>query len=294
MRIVIVSGLSGSGRSVALHVLEDIGYFCIDNLPLSMLPHLMQELHADDEPLGDRVAIGLDARNRTADLEDLKAKIASIRETGAQCEILFLKTDDDTLLKRFSETRRKHPLAREDSSLRDAIAEERVRLMPVLNLADLVIDTTRTSVYDLSGEIRQRVASREPYQLSIMIESFGFKHGIPRDADYVFDLRGLPNPYWEPALREQTGLDAAVIRFFEQQPMVGEMRNSILAFLQQWIPSFENFNRNYLTIAVGCTGGQHRSVYVAEQLAESLRCDYPLISVRHQELISSGGNTAFS
>ncbi|MEL7296732.1 MAG: RNase adapter RapZ [Pseudomonadota bacterium] len=294
MRIVIVSGLSGSGRSVALHVLEDIGYFCIDNLPLSMLPHLMQELNADDEPLGDRVAIGLDARNRTADLEDLKSKIASVRETGAQCEVLFLKTEDDTLLKRFSETRRKHPLARDDSSLRDAIAEERVRLMPVLNLADLVIDTTRTSVYELSSEIRQRVASREPHQLSIMIESFGFKHGIPRDADYVFDLRGLPNPYWEPALREQTGLDAAVIRFFEQQPMVREMHDSILAFLQQWIPSFENFNRNYLTVAVGCTGGQHRSVYVAEQLAESLRSDYPLISVRHQELISSGGNTAFS
>ncbi|MEN7342236.1 MAG: RNase adapter RapZ [Pseudomonadota bacterium] len=286
MRIVIVSGLSGSGRSVALNTMEDLGYFCVDNLPLSLLPTLMRDLEADDTPHGDKVAIGVDARNKSTDIQELRSHIDAVRAAGAHCEILFLKTDDNTLLKRFSETRRKHPLAVNDVSLRDAIAQERARLMPILNLADLVIDTTRTSVYDLRDEIRNRIAGREPHQLSILVESFGFKHGLPRDVDYVFDLRCLPNPYWEPTLREHTGLDATVARFLEEKPLVNAMEKSIVDFLLEWIPAFQNFSRSYLTIGIGCTGGQHRSVYMAERVASALRAQYPMVTVRHQELIA--------
>ncbi|MEL6869316.1 MAG: RNase adapter RapZ [Pseudomonadota bacterium] len=287
-RLVVVSGLSGSGKSVALKVFEDLNYYCIDNLPVSLLDKLTQDLLADGSTRGDKVAIGIDARNKPADLQKLSEQISRLKSRGTSAEVLFLQTADDVLLKRYGETRRKHPLATADMSLREAIARERVALAPVLVLADLIIDTTRTSVYELRDLVRERIAPREAHKLSILIESFGFKHGLPSDADYVFDVRCLPNPYWEPKLRQQTGLDQGVIAFFEQQPIVAEMHDSIIAFCRQWLPQFRNFNRSYLTIAIGCTGGQHRSVYMAERIARTLSdTDHATITVRHHELVAS-------
>ncbi|MEO0575893.1 MAG: RNase adapter RapZ [Pseudomonadota bacterium] len=287
-RLVVVSGLSGSGKSVALNVLEDLGYYCIDNLPVSLLDHLMHDVMSDGSARGDKIAIGIDARNTSSDLNMLSEQVSRLRSRGISTEVLYLQTADDVLLKRYGETRRKHPLASGDVSLREAISKERVTLSPVLDVADLIIDTTRTSVYELRDLVRERVAPRDVHRLSILIESFGFKHGLPADADYVFDVRCLPNPYWEPKLRQQTGLDNAVIEFFNSEDIVDRMHDSILDFCEQWLPQFRNFNRSYLTIAIGCTGGQHRSVYMAERLAGTLRkTDANMITVRHNELLAN-------
>ena len=284
MRIIIVSGLSGSGKSVALHVLEDLGYYSVDNIPVALLPQLTDYLLAD-ETGGDRVAIGIDARNRAADLQMLDRQVARLRNQGAQVEVLFLQAEEAMLIKRFGETRRRHPLAQSGDGLREAIETERNMLTPVVNVADLIIDTTRTSVYELRDLVRERIASRDVHKLSILIQSFGFKHGIPADADYVFDLRCLPNPYWQPELRQETGLDKPVIDYLDSEPLADDMHDAIIAFLRDWLPRYENFSRSYLTIAVGCTGGQHRSVYMAERIARTLRGDGRDISVRHHELV---------
>lgn len=286
MRLIIVSGMSGSGKSVALHMLEDLEFYCVDNLPVSMLSRLTDDLLQADDPRSEKVAIGIDARNRRTDLDALPQIIKGLRAQGVSCEIIFLQTDDDTLLKRYSETRRKHPLSNEFHGLRDAIIAERERLGPIINTADLIIDTTRTSVYELRDLIRERIAARSEHELSILVESFGYKHGIPPDADFVFDLRCLPNPYWHPKLRPQTGMDAAVADFLRDEPLVATMHDSIYKFVCEWLPQFQNFNRSYLTIALGCTGGQHRSVYMAEKLATSLRGDGTRVNVRHNELVS--------
>ncbi|MEL6199517.1 MAG: RNase adapter RapZ [Pseudomonadota bacterium] len=284
MRIIIVSGLSGSGKSVALHVLEDLGYYSVDNIPVALLPQLTDYLLADKVG-GDRVAIGIDARNRADDLQMLDRQVAHLRNQGAQVEVLFLQAEEAVLIKRFGETRRRHPLAQSGDGLREAIATERSILTPVVNVADLIIDTTRTSVYELRDLVRERIASRDVHKLSILIQSFGFKHGIPADADYVFDLRCLPNPYWQPELRQETGLDKPVIDYLDSEPLADDMHDAIIAFLRDWLPRYENFSRSYLTIAVGCTGGQHRSVYMAERVARTLRSDGRDISVRHHELV---------
>ncbi|MEM9172121.1 MAG: RNase adapter RapZ [Pseudomonadota bacterium] len=288
-RLIIVSGLSGSGKSVALNVLEDLGYFCIDNLPVSLLDHLTADVLADPHSGSEKVAIGIDARNKSADLNILGEQMSRLRARGIHIELLYLATNDDVLLKRYGETRRKHPLADDDSSLREAIARERVKLAPVTNLADLIIDTSRTSVYELRDLVRERVAARDVHKLSIQIESFGYKHGLPPDADYVFDVRCLPNPYWDASLRRQTGLDAAVIQFLSDHEIVEAMHTSIVTFCKQWLPQFENLSRSYLTIAIGCTGGQHRSVYMAERVAATLRAYDTGIKVRHHELMSGAG-----
>ena len=288
MRIIVVSGLSGSGKSVALHVLEDLGYYSVDNIPVALLPQLTDHLLSDDAG-GDRVAIGIDARNRTDDLLMLDHEVARLRNQGAHVEVLFLQAEQEVLMKRFGETRRRHPLAQEGEALRDAMAAEREILTPVVNIADLIVDTTRTSVYELRDLVRERVAARDVHRLSILVQSFGFKHGIPADADYVFDLRCLPNPYWQPELRRETGLDKPVIDYLDSEPMVAEMHDAIVAFLRDWLPRYENFSRSYLTVAIGCTGGQHRSVYMAERIAKTLRGDGRDISVRHHELVRGAG-----
>ena len=288
MRIIVVSGLSGSGKSVALHVLEDLGYYSVDNIPVALLRQLTDHLLSDDAE-GERVAIGIDARARTDDLLLLDREVTRLRNQGAHVEVLFLQADQEALMKRFGETRRRHPLAREGESLRDAIVTERDILTPVVNIADLIIDTTRTSVYELRDLVRERVAARDVHKLSILVQSFGFKHGIPADADYVFDLRCLPNPYWQPELRRETGLDKPVIDYLDSEPLAGEMHDSIVAFLRDWLPRYENFSRSYLTVAIGCTGGQHRSVYMAERIAATLRGDGRDIAVRHHELVRGAG-----
>ena len=284
MRLIIVSGLSGSGKTVALHVLEDLGYYCIDNLPAGLLEAVVEEVSAGTGKVGPGLAVGIDARNRRQDLESLPQLIDEFRQQQIQTDVLFVLADDEVLLKRYSETRRRHPLAEHGAELRAAIEEEREVLAEVINSADLIIDTSRTSVYELADTIRERVDGRAAASLSVLIESFGYKHGIPADADFVFDLRCLPNPYWDLNLRHLTGLDEEVVRFLDAQESVAVMHSDILTFLEHWIPRYRASNRAFLTVALGCTGGQHRSVYMAEKLAASLRDIDDHISTRHKEL----------
>jgi len=287
-RLIMVSGLSGSGKSVALHVLEDLGYYCIDNMPAALIKAVLDEVTRFEERDTARIAIGIDARNRRRDIEELPKTIQELRKNNTQTDVLFLQANDDILLKRYSETRRRHPLAEEGSALRGAIARERELLGPVINLADLVIDTSRTSIYELADIIRDRVERRQRKMLSVLIESFGFKHGIPADADFVFDLRSLPNPYWQPALRGLTGQHQDVAQFLDAQPSFVRMYDDILGFLRRWIPAYVDFNRAYLTVAIGCTGGQHRSVYMTEKLANALKDDHEPVLTRHNEIVVHG------
>jgi UPF0042 nucleotide-binding protein len=283
VRLVMVSGLSGSGKSVALNVLEDAGFYCIDNIPVGLLRSFIDEIEGRENPDYEQVGVGLDARN-LRDIAQLPELISELRSRAAGCELVFLQAEDDVLLSRFSETRRKHPLTSDSVSLREAVAKERDLLGPLIDVADLLIDTTSTSVYDLRDLMQDRVASRADTALSILIESFGYKHGLPADADFVFDVRCLPNPYWEPRLRPLNGRDEAVREFLSAEPQVMEMIDDIETFLRHWIPRYESFQRSYLTIAIGCTGGQHRSVFIAETLADRLREPHGKIQTRHHEL----------
>ena len=289
MRLIIVSGLSGSGKSVALHILEDLGYYCIDNLPAALLKSLIDEVTRPGEQPTPRIAVGVDARNRMSDLESLPELIDELRKVDVQTDVLFLQASDDILLKRYGETRRRHPLADHGTELRAAIANERELLGPIINSTDLAIDTSRTSVYELAEIIRERVDRRKSSMLSVLIESFGFKHGIPADADFVFDLRCLPNPYWTTELRALTGQDEAVKAFLDDQLIFQQMYEDVLSFLSRWIPDYVSFDRAYLTVALGCTGGQHRSVYMADKLAAALREIHDPVLTRHSE-ISARGN----
>jgi UPF0042 nucleotide-binding protein len=284
MRLIVISGLSGSGKSVALHVLEDLGFYCIDNIPGGLLLSVVEEILLRRDSVFESVGVGLDARNRPADIERIPALVQELRADGLTCEIIFLQARDDVLLSRFSETRRKHPLSSTDVSLPEAIATERELLGPIINAADLIIDTTGTTVYALREQIQQRIGTRDPGTLSIMIESFGYKHGLPPDADFVFDVRCLPNPYWESQLRPLCGKDEPVKAFLDAEPRVQEMVSDIVGFLEHWIPRYQDFQRSYLTVAVGCTGGQHRSVYVAEAVAAALAKNHGPIRTRHHEL----------
>lgn len=284
MRLVIVSGLSGSGKSVALHMLEDLDFYCIDNIPAALLKPFISHTVRSPEPDYARTAVGLDARNRPSEIATIPMLVQELRRSGISCEVLFLHADDESLLNRYAETRRKHPLSREGVSLREAIAAERRLLEPITDAADLVIDTTRMSVHGLRELLRKRVEQRSEGRLSILFESFGYKHGIPGDADFVFDARTLPNPYWEPALRAFTGRDPEVVRFLESHPAVEQTIQDIARFLEARIPEYQRNNRNYLTVAIGCTGGQHRSVYIANRLAEHFRHSYPHVIARHNAL----------
>jgi UPF0042 nucleotide-binding protein len=284
MRLIVVSGLSGSGKSVALHVLEDLGYYCIDNLPAALLKSLIDEVTSADEKSTKLIAVGVDARNSQENLETLPQIIAELQQQGIQTELLFLQSSDEILLQRYGESRRRHPLAEHGTALRAAIASERELLSVVLNSADLVIDTSRTSIYELAEVIRERIDRRQSDTLSVLIQSFGFKNGIPSDADFVFDLRCLPNPYWTLELRGLTGRDQEVSDFLDAQPLFVTMYEDILAFLQRWIPEYDIVHRGYLTVAIGCTGGQHRSVYMTDKLAKALRETHDPVLTRHNEL----------
>ena len=284
LRLIIVSGLSGSGKSIALHVLEDLGYYCIDNIPVALLKSAVHEVHSGKGPAAELLAVGIDARNRPEDLEALPRLIDELREQGVRTDILFLHASDDILLKRYSESRRRHPLATHGAELRKAIESEREMLANLTAAADLVIDTSRTSVYELADAIRERVDRRKSDSLSVLIESFGFKHRIPADADFVFDMRCLPNPYWSADLRGLTGLDDEVMRFLDAEESFNDMYKDIVSFLNRWIPRFETAHRSYLTVALGCTGGQHRSVHMAEKIAAELRKHHEPVLTRHNNL----------
>ena len=283
-RLVVVSGLSGSGKSVALNMLEDLGWYCIDNIPAGLVQALVSHTLRSEEPVYRRLAVGLDARNRPDDLASIPELVAGLGRSGLRCEVVYLHAEDEVLLRRYAETRRRHPLAGADVTLADAIAEERRLLHPLIDSADLVIDTSRTSVHGLRDMIAKRVEPQAPGRLSILFESFGFKHGTPGDADFVFDARTLPNPYWEPALQPLTGRDARVIEFLEASPRVERMVADLVRFIEGRLPEYEETNRGYLTIAIGCTGGQHRSVYLVERLAAHFRPKYTQLLVRHNAL----------
>jgi UPF0042 nucleotide-binding protein len=287
MRLVIISGVSGSGKSVALHFLEDLGFYCIDNIPVALLRSFVDEIvtrNDPDDPAFANVGIGLDARSRRSDIAAVPALVQQLRADGISCEVIFLQTDNKVLLSRFSETRRKHPLSDKDTGLEEAIAKERALLAPIINTAELVIDTTRMTVYELREQIRERVAPRTPGSVSILIESFGYKNGLPPNADFVFDVRCLPNPYWELALRRLSGKDEPVKAFLDAAPAVQEMIDDIIEFLHKWIPRYQDSQRSYLTVAIGCTGGLHRSVYVAEAIANRLGGSALAIRTHHNEL----------
>jgi RNase adapter protein RapZ len=283
-RLIVVSGLSGSGKSVALNMLEDLGWYCIDNIPAGLVQSLVSHSLRTEEPIYRRLAVGIDARNRPDDLASIPSVVADLRRAGLRCEVLYLHAEDEVLLRRYAETRRRHPLAGSDRSLADAIAAERRLLHPLVDGADLVIDTSRMSVHELRDMIAKRVEPETPGRLSILFESFGYKHGAPGDADFVFDARTLPNPYWEPTLQPLTGKDRRVIEFLESSPQVERMVGDLIRFLESRLPDYEAANRGYLTVAIGCTGGQHRSVYLAERLAEHFRKKYPQLLVRHNAL----------
>jgi len=284
MKLIVVSGLSGSGKTIALQALEDMGIYCIDNLPFKLLPSLAAHMQNAVRLQEKNAAVGIDARNLADDFESFPGILAQVRAQGIKCEIIFLTADDNTLLKRFSETRRKHPLSSSSVPLNEAIKAERALLAPVASDTDWHLDTSHTTVHQLRALIRERLGHSNENRLSLLFLSFGYKHGLPPDADFVFDARCLPNPYWEPRLRPYTGRDAEVVAFLEQQPAVIRMYDSIRAYLEEWIPGFEAENRSYMTVAVGCTGGYHRSVYLVERLSRHFSEQRGPVLARHREL----------
>jgi UPF0042 nucleotide-binding protein len=290
-RLLVLSGLSGSGKSVALHLLEDLGFYCIDNMPAALLKPFISHTVRSSDALYHRTAVGIDARNTDVEISSVPTLIDELRRSGIDCELIFLVADDEELLRRFAETRRAHPLSRHGESLREAIAIERGLLEPVLNAADLVIDTSRMGMHELREQIHLRVESRRQGRLAVLLESFGFKYGMPGDADFVFDARSLPNPFWEPSLRDLDGRHPPVIRFLEAQGGVQRYVDDIVTFIAPRLDEFRASNRRYLTIAVGCTGGQHRSVYIVEQLATRLAPTTPDLRVRHSQLDKNNPRT---
>lgn len=284
MHLVLISGLSGSGKSIALNVLEDAGYYCVDNLPSQLLQQLVGLL---DQQGYRKVAAAIDIRGGDS-IAMLPQQLDALRARDLELRFLFLDAKNETLIKRFSETRRRHPLASDERTLSEAINEERVRLEALIALGHH-IDTSDVRPNTLREWVRQFIAAdagaEAPREsgLTLLFQSFGFKHGIPLDADLVFDVRCLPNPYYEMALRPLTGRDAEVIAFLEAEPDVLRMRQDIACFVASWLPAYIRDNRSYLTVAVGCTGGQHRSVHIAEWLAREF-ADRARILVRHREL----------
>ncbi|GED22153.1 RNase adapter RapZ [Halomonas halmophila] len=283
MQIVIISGRSGSGKSIALQALEDLGFYAIDNLPAMLLGSLVDELRSDQ--LNPSVAVSIDARNLPHALQRFPSLLQELRQRDIQCQVVYLTTDARILLERYSATRRRHPLTRNNRmTLAEAIDHEESALTEIRDLADLVIDTSRLSVHELRSRIADQLADRGSEALALTVESFGFKRGVPLDADIVFDARCLPNPYWDPSLRESTGRDRNVVDFLAGYTMVEEMQTDIRAWVERWLPRYQASQRSYLTVAIGCTGGQHRSVYLAERLAHDLATHYPGVRLRHREL----------
>ncbi|TVP87330.1 MAG: RNase adapter RapZ [Pseudomonadaceae bacterium] len=283
MRLVVVSGRSGSGKSTALHLLEDNGFYCIDNLPAGLLPELANQAKHHQSHL-PKVAVSIDARNLPSDLERFPELLKQVRGSGIQCDVLFLAATDDVLIKRFSETRRKHPLTDGNLSLPEAIAQELELLAPIIDLASLKVDTSHLTLYQLRDELKQRLLTNQGQGVSIQVQSFGFKRGVPVDADLVFDVRCLPNPYWKPELRPFSGRDEEIRTYLNALPEVEEMYQDIYQFLRKWLPRYAAGERSYMTIAIGCTGGHHRSVYIAERLVKELGTHTQNLLLRHRDL----------
>ncbi|MEQ3441594.1 MULTISPECIES: RNase adapter RapZ [unclassified Pseudoalteromonas] len=278
MELIIISGRSGSGKSVALRVLEDLGYYCVDNIPVNLLPSLVRSV-SDNY---DKIAVSIDVRNLPKEQQEFN-DILEYLPGFANPTLFYLDSDDQTLIKRFSETRRLHPLSIDSLPLDLAIKQEKILLDVLITRADFMIDTTDLSVHQLAESIREKILGKKDKKLIITFMSFGFKHGIPKEADYVFDARFLPNPHWEPDLKPLTGLDQPVKDYLASHNIVQKFTWQIQTFVQTWLPHLERNNRSYLTIAIGCTGGQHRSVYLAQTIGESFSKTHANVKIRHRE-----------
>lgn len=283
MKLTIISGRSGSGKSTVLHILEDQGYYCIDNLPASLLPSLADRVSSGGAGTSN-IAVSIDARNIPADLEQVPAIISSLKAQSLKTEVIFLDATSQTLLKRFSESRRKHPLTSESVGLKEAIDKESELLEAIAVMASLSINTSSMALHELRDTIKNRLVENKDTGLALSFQSFGFKNGIPVDADLVFDVRCLPNPYWDTALRGLTGRDDPVMAFLDDQALVNEMLDDISHYLDKWLPSFESNNRSYMNVSIGCTGGQHRSVYIVEKLLSRFSEKMNNVQLRHREL----------
>ena len=282
-RLIVVSGRSGSGISTVLHVLEDVGFTCIDNLPIGMLTSLFGHLQNEANNPG-KIAVGIDARNVLGKLDQFPVILDQLKASGIDCEVLFLSASNNSLIRRFSETRRRHPLSSESIDLKKALALDMQLLEPIAAIASRNIDTSNMSLHQLRDLIKKQIVPETSGGMAVLFQSFAFKRGVPVDADFVFDVRCLPNPYWKKELRQYNGGDLPVIEFLDSQTEVAAMLADLNGFLSRWIPRYAATNRSYLTIAVGCTGGQHRSVYMCNQLSQQFAKQFANIQVQHREL----------
>ena len=282
-RLIIVSGLSGSGKSVALRTLEDLGYYCVDNLPAALMPAFVQAISQGPGGFAHKLAVGVDVRNRAENLNRLPQILAELAGSDIGYRLVFLDTRDDVLIKRYSETRRRHPLSGDGLGLADAIAEERRLLRPMLAIADRTIDTSDLNVHQLRRLVITEMGLA-PGTMTLLFESFAYRRGVPTDADFVFDARCLPNPHWDARLRPLSGKDDPVREWLEDKPDVARFRDDLGALLDTWLPRFEVEGRSYVTICIGCTGGRHRSVYLCERLADHFRQRYGQVLTYHREL----------
>jgi UPF0042 nucleotide-binding protein len=283
-RLIVVSGRSGSGKSTVLHVLEDVGFICIDNLPVGMLASLFDHLQQGDSNSPHKVAVGIDTRNAQGELAQFPVILDQLKTAGIMCDVVFLNATTSALIRRFSETRRRHPLSSESVDLKKAIALDLKLLEPIAGVASRHIDTSNMSLHQLRDLIKKQIVPETSGNMAVLFQSFAFKHGVPVDADFVFDVRCLPNPYWKQELRQYNGGDPPVIEFLDSQTEVAAMLADLNGFISRWIPRFIRTNRSYLTIAIGCTGGQHRSVYICNQLAQQFAGKLPNIQLQHREL----------
>ncbi|WP_411832784.1 RNase adapter RapZ [Pseudoxanthomonas mexicana] len=283
-KVVIVSGLSGSGKSVALRTFEDLDYYCVDNLPVELLPSFVRSLMRDDV-LPQKIAVGIDVRNRHSDLSRLAQWRAALAQLGLEGSLVFFDARDEVLLRRYSDTRRRHPLSHTGLSLPEAIAREREIVAPLLAEADIVIDSSDLNVHQMRRRLIAQFAPEKGAALSLLFQSFAYKRGVPTDADFVFDARVLPNPHWDPALRPFSGRDAPVREYLQGQAVVGQYVDQVSQFLGTWLPRLRGETRSYVTIAFGCTGGKHRSVFLAETLAQHARDQgWEQVATFHREL----------
>ena len=280
--LVLVTGLSGGGKSTALRALEDLGFYCVDNLPAALLREFGNQVSHGPSDYA-RVALGIDARSPENDLLEIPAWLQDLHRFGIECQLIFLEADGKVILKRFSETRRRHPLTRDEHSLPQAIERETALLAPLKERADWVIDTSETNIHQLRRQVWKCIGA-DNESMTIVLESFAFKRGVPQDVDFIFDARILPNPHWVDNLRDFSGLDEPVRAWLERDESVERMIADVLGFLKTWLPEFRHSQRSYVTVGIGCTGGRHRSVYLVDRLAQGLGEDFGDVLIHHREL----------